>query len=302
MGKLKALKDRDYSRVVMEIWEEQEKVTKQVDLSVLEEKESEPREEENTPNLVLPEGVDLSECELEGEELEALKKLLNDNRDLFSKTLVKPGNAQNVLHRIDTGDHQPVNRAPYRAGFREKEVIKTQIDDMLKNGVIQPSQSPWASPVVLVGKKDGSIRFCVDYGKVNAITKRDVYPLPRIDDSLNSLGNCTYFSALDLTSGYWKIPIAPGDIEKTAFINHCGLFEFKFMAFGLSNAPATFQRYLDAVFAGLKWICCLIYLDDVIIFSKNFEEDIEHLTLVFDRIREANLRIKGSNAFSLSRS
>jgi hypothetical protein len=244
--------------------------------------------------LELPEGVDLSECELSEEQLKTLKEVLNSNKDLFSKTLSEPGKAANVFHRIDTGNNPPVNRPPYRAGFKEKKIIEEQVKDMLEKGVIKESQSPWASPVVLVGKKDGSVRFCVDYGKLNKITKRDVYPLPRIDDSLNSLGKSKYFSTLDLTSGYWQIPMALEDMEKTAFISHCGLFEFKVMPFGLTNAPATFQRYMDAAFAGLKWICCLIYLDDVIIFSKDFVEHIEHLKQVFERIRQANLKIKGT--------
>ena len=128
------------------------------------------------------------------------------------------------MHRIDTGNYAPVNGPPYRAGVKEKKVIEEQINEMLDKGVIQPSQSPWASPVVLVGKKDGSIRFCVDYGKVNAITKRDVYPLPRIDDSLNSLGKSKFFSTLYSTSGYWQIQMAYVDREKTAFISHCGLY------------------------------------------------------------------------------
>ena len=187
-----------------------------------------------------------------------------------------------------------MNSPPYKAGIKEKKVIEEQIEYMLEKGVIQPSQSLSASPVVLVGKKDGTVRSCVDYEKANAIKKKDVNPLPRIDDSLNSLGQASFFSALDLTSGYWQIPMAQEDIEKTAFISHYGLFEFKAMPFGLSNAPATFQRYMDAAFAGLKWTCCLVYLDDVIIFSKSFEEHMAYLKLVLDRIRKANLRIKES--------
>ncbi|CAF0956113.1 unnamed protein product, partial [Brachionus calyciflorus] len=154
---------------------------------------------------------------------------------------------------------------------------------MLDSNVIQHSKSPWASPVVLVGKKDGSIRFCVDYRALNKVTKRDVYPLPRVDDSLNSFGKTTIFSVLDLISGYWQIPMVEEDREKTAFISHCGLYEFLAMPFGLTNAPATFQRYMDAAFGGLKWLCCLVYLDDVIVFSKDFEDHIKHLSSNYAR-------------------
>ena len=171
---------------------------------------------------------------------------------------------------------------------KEKQVIADHLKEMLDSNVIQPSKSPWASPIVLVGKKDGSIRFCVDYRDLNKVTKRDVYPLPRVDDSLNSFGRATIFSVLDLVSGYWQIPMVEEDREKTAFISHCGLYEFLAMPFGLTNAPATFQRYMDAAFGGLKWLCCLVYLDDVIVFSKDFEDHIKHLSLVFDRIRKAN--------------
>jgi len=123
---------------------------------------------------------------------------------------------------------------------------------MLANKIIRPSRSPWSSPVVLVIKKDGTIRFCIDYRKLNNITIKDVYPLPRIDDSLSTLANNSYFSTLDLCSGYWQIPVAEADKVKTAFITHSGLFEWNVMPFGLTNAPATFQRYMDIVLAGLK--------------------------------------------------
>ena len=119
---------------------------------------------------------------------------------------------------------------------------------MLRDDLIRPSQSPWASPVILVAKKDGSKRFCIDYRR-HKVSKRDVYPLPRIDDALDALGGAKYLSVLDLRSGYWQIPMAPEDREKTAFVTHEGLYEFNVMPFGLSNAPATFQRFIDAVFA-----------------------------------------------------
>src|SRR6185436_3858286 len=136
-----------------------------------------------------------------------------------------------------------------------KKRVADEIETMLKNDIIQPSRSPWAAPVVLVTKKDGSIRFCVDYRKVNAVTKKGVYPLPRIDDALDAMHKSTIFSTLDLASGYWQIEMDPEDKEKTAFISERGLFDFNVMPFELCNAPATFQRLMDAVLAGLKWTC-----------------------------------------------
>ena len=138
---------------------------------------------------------------------------------------------------------------------------------MLEKDIIQPLHSPWASPVVLVPKKDGSTRFCVDFRRVNVVTRKNAYPISRVDDSLDTLAGAKYFSTLDLISGYWQVEVSPEDLEKTAFCTHDGLFEFKIMLFGLCNIPATFQRLMDRVLAGVQWSSCLVYLDDVIIYS-----------------------------------
>ena len=131
---------------------------------------------------------------------------------------------------------------------------------MLNSNIITPSTSPWASPVVLVQKKDGSLRFCVDYRKVNAVTRIDAYPLPRVDDTLDTLACYKWFTTLDLLSGYWQVEVDEKDREKTAFTTSDGLFEFTRMPFGLCNAPATFQGLMDLVLAGLQWSNCLVYL------------------------------------------
>ncbi|GFX69694.1 hypothetical protein TNCV_1770621 [Trichonephila clavipes] len=135
---------------------------------------------------------------------------------------------------------------------------------MKNNDAIEPSSSPWASPIVLVRKKDGSTRFCADYRRLNDVTKKNSYPLPRIDDTLNTLAGYTWFSTLDLKSGYWQVEIHPDDKEKTAFTTGQGLWQFKVMPFCLCNAPATFERLMKTVLGGLSYEACLVYLDDII--------------------------------------
>ena len=138
---------------------------------------------------------------------------------------------------------------------------------MQQQGVIEPSYSPWASPIVLVWKKDGSLRFCADYCKLNKVTKKDSYPLPRVDDLLDSLADAQWFSTLDLRNGYWQVEVNPADREKTAFSTPYGLFQFRVMPFGLCNAPSKFQQFMRLVLAGFCWEICLAYLDDMVVFG-----------------------------------
>lgn len=225
-------------------------------------------------------------------QMEALQRLVHDFADCFA-TSSKVRRTPIAKHRILTDESaRPMRQQPYRVSPKEREAIKTQVKEMLNDDVIQPSKSPWASPVVLVKKKDNTLRFCVDYRKLNSVTKRDVYPLPRIDDTLDRLRDAKFFSSLDLKSGYWQIEVDERDREKTAFITPDGLYEFKVLPFGLCSAPATFQRMMDTVLAGLKWQTCLVYLDDVVVFSSSFEEHLTRLRSVLEVIRTAELTIK----------
>jgi hypothetical protein len=137
---------------------------------------------------------------------------------------------------------------------------------MTEQKVIEPATCEWASPIVLVPKPDGSLRFCVDYRKLNSITIPDTYPLPRMDECIDYLGDAAVFTTLDCNSGYWQIPVHPEDRDKTAFTSHYRIYRFLRLPFGLRNAPATFQKVIDIILSGVKWKTCLVYLDDVIVF------------------------------------
>ncbi len=219
-------------------------------------------------------------------------QLLTKYVDCFATNGGKLGQSTLVQHKIDTGEHPPIHQAPYRTAWKEREIEQEQIRDMKKRQVIEPSSSAWAAPVVLVKKKDGTWRFCVDYRKLNAITTRDVYPLPRIEDALSRLEGCRYFTIMDLEAGYWQVGVREEDREKTAFITADGLYQFRVMPFGLTNAPATFQRMMDILLSGLKWVTCLVYLDDIVVFSTTFAEHLPRLEAVLMRIRGAGLKIK----------
>ena len=168
---------------------------------------------------------------------------------------------------------------------------------MLEYGIIEPAASPWASNVVLVKKKDGSLRFCVDYRRLNSITYKDSYPLPLIDNCLNALSGSS-----DLRSGYYNIPIAESNRDKSAFITRQGCFRFTVMPFGLTCAPSVFQRLMDVVLCRLSYQACLVYLDDIIVFGKTFDEQLERLGEVFSRLKAANLKLKPSECFLCQRS
>jgi len=214
--------------------------------------------------------------------------------EVFSKDSSDVGLTSVAVHRINTGDSLPIKQHPYRTNPVKRALIEKHVDQLLKKGHIVPSFSDWSSPVVLAPKKnepDG--RFCVDYRKLNSVTKIDAYPIPRIDETLDALGGaCCYFSILDATSGYHQIPVHKDDVQKTCFTTAVGNFEYSVMPFGLCNAPSTFQRAMAQVLTGLQFKCCLVYIDDVIVYSKSFAEHTQHLQAVLERFRQANIKLK----------
>ncbi|KAL5966000.1 Transposon Ty3-I Gag-Pol polyprotein, partial [Taenia solium] len=172
---------------------------------------------------------------------------------------------------------------------------------MITDDVIRPSKSPWASPIALVKKGDGSLLLCTDYRKPNAVTKKDAFPLPHINDSLDSLHGAKWFSTLDLKSGYWQVEVAETDREKTAFIVPNGLYEFQTMPFGLCNAAATFQRLMQTALMGLFPKSCIICLDDILVFGRDMQEHNANLKLVLDRLRDAGLTLNPKKCHFLQR-
>ena len=218
-----------------------------------------------------PEFLSLIERSVKGvpEELqEEIRELISSNRDVFLLKGEVLGHTEVVQHQIPTGEAKPLKQRPRREPLGLRHQVQKELESMMEQGVIEPSQSAWASPIVLVKKKDGSLRFCVDYRRLNDVTVKDAYPLPLIQDNLEALNGAKYFSTMDLASGYWQVGVAPEDREKTAFCTRYGLFQFTVMPFGLCNAPGTFERLMEQILQGLQWETLLIYLDDVIVFSR----------------------------------
>eukprot|EP00731_Ephydatia_muelleri_P037077 Em0391g6a len=225
-------------------------------------------------------------------ELEQLRMLLCQLSSIISTSDSDIGRTRLVQHHIDTQGANPVKQPPRRLPFHRREEVKRMLNDMLAQGVIEPATGPWSSPVVLVQKKDGSTRFCVDFHQLNSLTKKDAHPLPRVDDTLDSLSGAQWFCTIDLASGYWQVEVAEEDKEKTAFSTTFGLFQFRTMPFGLCNAPSTFQRLMERVLTGLHWSTCLVYIDDIILFSRTVQEHFQNLTEVFRRLKQAGLKLK----------
>ena len=203
----------------------------------------------------------------------------------------QPGRTTELTHRIVTTDQQPIRLRPYRIPPAVKDDVVSELQELLKSGIVEESTSEWAAPIVVVKKKDGTNRICVDYRKLNTITKFDAYPMPRIDEMLDAVGKAQYITTLDLAKGYWQVPLEDTDREKTAFTSPIGLLQFCVMPFGLSGAPATFQRLMDRVLRGLGDFVG-VYLDDIIIYSETWDDHLHHLCQVLQRINDANLTLK----------
>ncbi|XP_078496945.1 uncharacterized protein LOC144753011 [Lissotriton helveticus] len=240
------------------------------------------------------EGVVLSPS-LTPEQREDCRQILEQYSTLFS---LVPGRTHLCTHDVDTGDSPPVKSKTYRLSDKVKASIHGEVTKMLELGVIEPSSSPWSSPVVLVPKAappgtTPELRFCVDYRGLNSITKTNAHPIPRADELIDRLGAAQYLSTFDLTSGYWQISLTDGAKERSAFSTPEGHCQFCVMPFGLKNAPATFQRLVNQVLSGMEGFSAA-YLDDIAVFSSSWEDHLQHLQAVLQALKQAGLTIKAS--------
>ena len=229
-----------------------------------------------------------------GDQARRLREVLIEYADVLAKHDLGIGHFSELVHCIKTGQANSIKQHMRRTPLGFENVEQKTLKSMKDAGVIEPSNSDWASPPVLVRKKDNSWRNCIDFRALNAVTVKDAYPLPRIDDCIDGLAGKELFCTLDMNSGYWQIPIAPEDRHKTAFITRYGLYQFLRMPFGTSNAPATFQRCINSVLAGLIWNTVIVYLDDVNVTGRDFEDMLHSLKVVLGRFRKYGLKLKPS--------
>ncbi|GBC32790.2 hypothetical protein GLOIN_2v1765994 [Rhizophagus irregularis DAOM 181602=DAOM 197198] len=233
------------------------------------------------------------EGDITNEQKGKLKVLVEKYKDIFEYDGEKYNRTNLVKHEIRLkGGTEPIAQKRYKENDEKGKFIRKEVDEMLKLGKIRESRSPWSSPVTLAGKKSGNYRFCIDYRKLNKVTITDAYPLPRIDEQLERISSGKWFTSLDLASGFNQIEMAEEDIEKTAFICSAGLYEYNVMPFGLTNAPASFQRLMDKVLKEYLNEFVIVYIDDIMIYSENFEDHLKHIKLVLEKLKEASLILK----------
>jgi transposase InsO family protein len=214
--------------------------------------------------------------------------------DVFAPLTDLPDHRPGFDHEIPTGDAAPVAKKAYKMSPLELRVLREQLDELLELGYIQPSTSPWAAPVLFVKKKDGSLRLCVDYRGLNAVTTKNKYPLPLLDEFFDRFQGAKYFSKMDLQQGYHQLRIADDDIPKTAFSTRYGHYEYRVMPFGLTNAPASFQALMNHIFNEHLDKHVVVFLDDILVYSKTFTDHLEHLRQALERLRQHKLHAKRS--------
>ena len=221
---------------------------------------------------------------LDDSQKQTIGSLVIEYKDLFKDT---PGHTTLLQHDVDIGEADPIKQGPYRLNPVKNDIVDKEVQYMLDNDLIEPSGSPWSSPVVLVKKEDGQFRLCFDYRKLNSVTKTDSYPLPRVDDCIDKIGGARYISKFDLLKGYWQVGLTPRARAVSAFVTSKGLFECKVMPFGMKNAAATFQRLMNTVTKDLEG--CVVYIDDLIVYSDDWETHVRRIRKLFKALRKAGL-------------
>ena len=238
--------------------------------------------------------IPLDNANINQQQRNILVETLQQYKDCFAVDPQNPSRTSRIEHEIHTGDHPPMRAQLKRFPPKEEEFIANKVAEMLKNGTIVRSRSAWASRPALAVKANGELRFCINYIPLNRITVFDAYPIPILYALVDCLRYAVLFTGIDLASGYWQIPLKESDAEKTAFLTKQGLFQFKVMPLGLKTAPATFVRLMNDVFADILWKFVVVYFDDIVIFSKSFDEHIVHIQMVMERLRQAGLQAKST--------
>ena len=221
-----------------------------------------------------------------------LRELMMKYRRVFSESDRDLELTDILQHHIDTGTARPIRQPLRRFPPAPVEAISSEVVKLLAQGVIEPASSPWASNVVLVRKRDGTYRCCIDYRQLNNVAVKDAHPVPRMDSCLDAMAGAGWFSTIHMPSAYHQVYVSPEDIDKTAFICPRGMYRYRTMLFGLCNAAATFQRLMDLVMSGLHLDICLVYLDDIVVYARTADEHLRRLEVVFQRLLESGLKIK----------
>ena len=221
-----------------------------------------------------------------------LLRLLQKYHQTFAKNEYDLGKCTLEPHHIDTGSAKPISCAPHKMSIHARQDLKKELDAMLRIGVIAECSGPWAAPIIMVRKKDGSWRLCIDYRKLNQVARTTAFPLPRISDILSVLHEKTYFSSLDLVKGFWQIPLDEESQEKTGFVTFFGQFKFTRLPFGLATAPGAFQQRVAKALGPLNWTEAMVYIDDILVFSNDFETHLQSLEQVFLRLNKVNMKAK----------
>lgn len=223
---------------------------------------------------------------------EKVSQLVSEFDTMFSKGDNDLGRTSLVSHEINTEGANPVYQRAYRVPYASQGELNRQLDVMIENDIIEEANSPWAASLLLIDKKDGTKKLVIDFRRLNKVTRKDRYPIPNISETLDALGKAKFFTTMDLAAGYWQMEVKKEDRDKTAFTTSRGQFRVKVLPFGLCNAPSTFQRITDQTLRGMLQKNCLVYLDDIIIYSETSEDHLIHLRQVFERLKKADLKLK----------